>query len=242
MTQTTSLQTQLLDPPPRFSLRSLLILQAACAVFFAIAARWGIYSVPIAVAATLFLACTNVRPDQRPMKRFMQDLLGGIFLPVLCAFYDPLLFSNHQDNLLQVPVYAAIVFQMTALLAWLFGRWRLARLGGLFAGIFLAGAILALGCGIVLLPFSFIGLLVIIGLAGFAPFITCHVFLRHFLEAKKLAYSQGHAVPSTLAVLAGFFLAFAVPILIYLAWGEDVLKIIRHIPWPAEHARLFGPD
>ena len=198
-----SIADNFLDPPPRFSLRSLLILQAVCAVFFAILAAWGSDSVPIAVAATLVLACMHVRPDQRPLKRFAVDLLGGIFLPVLCAYYDPVLLGRHRGSPWQVSVYAVVVFQMTALLVWLFGQWRLARLSGLFAGIFLAGALLAFGCGIALLPLTLIGSFAIIGLAGFTPFITCHVLLRNFLQAKKLAYSQGHKVWASLAMLFG---------------------------------------
>jgi hypothetical protein len=234
MTSSPPLPSDILDPPPRFSLLSLLIVQALCAVFFAAMAAWGIFSVPIAVAAALFLASMHVRPDQRPLKRFAVDLLGGIFLPVLLAYYDPFFFGPNRGSHWQVLVYALLGFQITALIVWLFGQWRLVPLSGLFAGIFLAGAIMAFGCGIMFLPLSLFGLFVVLGLGGFAPFITSYVLLRNYLQAKKLAYSQGRDILATLAILLGLFLAFAVPCLIYFVWGEYLFKIVERIPWPPD--------
>jgi NADH:ubiquinone oxidoreductase subunit 6 (subunit J) len=117
-----------------------------------------------------------------------------------------------------------------------------AHANSLFAGIFLVGALLAFGCGFVLLPVSIIGLVAILGLAGFTPFITCHVFLRHFLQAKTIARSEGHKARASLAFLLGIFLALAVPGLIYLVCGDNIAKIIEHIPWPSEATKFLGPD
>jgi hypothetical protein len=226
-------QAQFLDPAPQFSLRMVFIIQAVCAVFFAILVICKIFAVSIAVAATLIFARVRVHPEHLPFKRLLVDLLGGIFLPALCLYYDPLVFTSRRENhFLQVFGYTAIGLQMTALLVWLFGQWRLVRLSGLFSGIFFAGALMALVCGLVLLPISIFGLLVLIGLAGFTPFITFYVFIRHFLQAKKIAYCQGRIILVDLSMLLGFFLAIFIPCLIYLVCGEYVVKIIEHFPWP----------
>jgi hypothetical protein len=141
--------------------------------------------------------------------------------------------SRRENHFLQVFGYTAIGLQMTALLVWLFGRWRLVRYSGIFSGMFFAGAAISLVCGIVLLPLSFIGLFFLIRLAGFTPFITFYVFIRHFLQAKKIAYCQGRIIILSLSMLMGFFLSIIIPCLIYLAFGEYVVKIIEHFPWPS---------
>jgi hypothetical protein len=84
----------------------------------------------------------------------------------------------------------SITFQMLAFLLWLFGKRQLASLSGIFGGILLAGVLISFACGLFLLPLSVIGLVVfLLGLAGFTPFITCHVFYRHFSYAKNAAFS-----------------------------------------------------
>jgi hypothetical protein len=193
------------------------------------------------VAATLIFACVRVRPEHLPFKRLLVDLLGGIFLPLLCLYYDPFLFTSRRENhFIQVSAYTAMCLQMAVLLIWLFGRWRLVRLSGFFSGIFLAGAMMALGCGIVLLPLSCFGLLVLLGLAGFTPFITFYVFIRNFLQAKKIAYCEGRKIRASLSMLLGFFIAISIPYLIYLSCSEYVVKIIEYIPRP--HNSFFGLD
>jgi hypothetical protein len=241
MTSSPPLPNEILDPPPRYSLLSLLIVQALCAVFFAVMAAWGIYSVSLAVAATFFVACMHVRPDQRPLKRLAVDLLGGVFLPLLVVYYDPFFLGPNRSSHWQVLVYALLGFQISALLVWLFAQWRLALLSGLFAGIFLAGAIMAFGCGMLLLPMSLIGLFVVLGLGGFAPFITSYVFLRNYLLARKLAYCQDRRLLATLSILLGLFLAIAVPCLTYFLWGECLFKVIEGIPWPPDIHEYLKP-
>jgi hypothetical protein len=41
-------QAQILDPPPQFSLRMMFIIQAVCAVYFAILVTCKVFAVPIA--------------------------------------------------------------------------------------------------------------------------------------------------------------------------------------------------
>jgi hypothetical protein len=244
MTSPSITQRQSPDPPLQYSLRSLLILQTICAIYFALAVIFKMFSVPIAVGATLIAMRIPVRPENLPLKHFVIDLLGGFFLPVLCLYFDPILFAHNKANTpVQLIALTGITFQMLAFLVWLFSKRQLSRLSGIFGGILLAGVLISFACGLLLLPLSVIGLVAfLIGLAGFTPFITCYVFYRHFSQAKNIAFSISSENWAIFMMLLGLFLAFAIPCLIYLAFGEYLPDIIKHIPWPSGPTNLFGPD
>jgi hypothetical protein len=76
---------------------------------------------------------------------------------------------------------------MATLALWL---WRGTRLGawcGVVSGVLSACALFAGGLGLVLLPFSVIGLFVLIGALGFAPFLTATTFARNAIRASAHA-------------------------------------------------------
>jgi hypothetical protein len=224
------------EEPLQFSLRAIMIAQAVCALFCGLFVMAGIFALLAAFAVTLIYCWVGVRPENARLKRFLVDLLGGAVFPVLCVLYDPVVFRG--DGWFgganrQAFAYVAIAFQIVALLCWLAASPWCGRLSAVFAGVLFAGAIMAVCIGVPILPLSIIGLIVLIGLLGFAPFLTAYVFFRNSLYAWRQAGAcSGRAARVVLFVL-GALLATAAPVLLYFVAGEWVLAAIKLIPWPA---------
>jgi len=112
------------------------------------------------------------------------DVVLGIIVPVQCLILDPVVFRFH-DGLMSGPgilqpfrifAYTSIGLGMLALSLWLLLGDRIQWASAFLAGVFLYGALFACLLGILLLPMSFIGLLVGIGVLGFTPFLSSLVF------------------------------------------------------------------
>src|SRR5690606_25475138 len=78
----------------------------------------------------------------------------------------------------------ASIMAMTAFLLW--GE-RLRGLNSLFAGLFLFGAIVSFLVGIILFPFSLLGLVLLIGALGFTPLLSSIVYVRNARRAFRAA-------------------------------------------------------
>lgn len=124
----------------------------------------------------------------------MFDVTGGVFLPFVCLWFDPIVFRGGpflgapMFGSFRIVAYSFIVIEMTSLLVWLsFGR-RLVRITGVLQGMLFAGAAAAGLLGIVLFPFSLIGLgMAGLGLLGFSPFLVAWIFLRNWLRSYRVA-------------------------------------------------------
>jgi len=55
----------------------------------------------------------------------------------------------------------------------------------LIGGVLLAGALFSFIVGVLILPLTFFGLVVLIGIVGFTPFVTAFVYLRTGIRALK---------------------------------------------------------
>ena len=128
------------------------------------------------------------------------DWLFGVILPVACFTFDPIVFTNY-GLLEDYKAFAYILsfVSVMAMSAWLIWGARLKWLNAFLAGLFIVGSIISLGIGIVIFPFSLIGLFFyFIGALGFTPLFSAMVFLRNsvrayeaakpFLEKKVLVY------------------------------------------------------
>jgi hypothetical protein len=123
------------------------------------------------------------------------DVLFGIALPLGCLTVDRILFGgNHRtffDGSIfgptQIFAYGFIVTQVTILAAWMLLRRWLTRSAAYFTGPLLAGWIFSLVVGLILLPFSVFGLLVVIGALGLSPWLTGFVYFRSWRMARALA-------------------------------------------------------
>ncbi len=136
------------------------------------------------------------------------DVAFGIVFPLICLIADPIVFRS-DGNLGDRGVladyalfaYLFIGLQAVALAAWLLLGRRLGAGGAWFAGPLAAGAIFAGVVGLAILPLSLIGLLFIIGILGFTPWLTSFVYLRNALRAYAGAW--GVVRPSARRFLAG---------------------------------------
>lgn len=119
----------------------------------------------------------------------------GVFMPMVCFYFDPFIFrewntGSSAEALLgsyQTPAYVlayAAIMSQTAWMLW--GE----QMGGfaLMIGIVLSiAAIASLIIGVVLLPFSFLGMFMLIGFLGFTPLMTSIVYARTAVRILKVA-------------------------------------------------------
>ncbi|MDX6613793.1 MAG: hypothetical protein QOD75_2979 [Blastocatellia bacterium] len=121
----------------------------------------------------------------RPQRTF--DVVFGLLVPVLCFYFDPIVF---QGNFIGEPLYSdyqmfayiVTAIEVLVLALWLFGP-RMRVMGALLGGVLIAGSAFSAVVGIAILPFSLLGLMILIGVLGFIPFLTAFVYLRNGLRA-----------------------------------------------------------
>jgi hypothetical protein len=115
------------------------------------------------------------------------DWAFGVVMPLICFYCDPFVFRGWTNEsplrAYQIPVYVIAFVSIMAMAAWLLwgeklGPGRLAA-----AWVMLAGAIMAGLIGLVLFPFSMLGLLFIIGILGFTPIFTAMIYWRNAVRA-----------------------------------------------------------
>jgi hypothetical protein len=140
--------------------------------------------------------------DSPSLAQKIFDVVMGIIAPILCLYFDPLIFKNIIFSVscgdgnatlgqpLAIFAYTLIGLGMLALAIWLIAGTRLGGSAAFFAGIFFAGAESALALGVALLPLSVPALLFIIGILGFIPFLTAFVYLRNGVRAWRSARRQ----------------------------------------------------
>jgi hypothetical protein len=114
-------------------------------------------------------------------------------------------------NLFPLFSYGVVAMEMLTLAVWLKRGGRLGRWTGFVAGVLLAGSLFAGLLGLVLLPFSMIGLLVGIGVLGFVPLATCYVFFRNGVIAYHSAAMGSVFLRVEATVILGGVLVFAIP-------------------------------
>jgi hypothetical protein len=114
------------------------------------------------------------------------DWIFGVCLPVICFVFDPIVFKGGSRTILadyQPFAYVLCFACLTTMTAWLIFGEKLRWLSGFLAGLFFLGGAVSLGVGIVLFPFSLIGLIMLIGALGFTPLLTAIVYLRNSFRA-----------------------------------------------------------
>ncbi len=147
------------------------------------------------------------------------SVLAGIIAPTVCFALERMLFSDIPDTLpgsqfidfFPLFGYGIIGLEMLVLAVWLKFGDRLGTWNALVAGVLFVGALVAGGIGLWLLPLSLIGLLVLIGLLGFVPFLTAAVYCMNAVEAYRRAGAVTVGARLTSLVLAGAILVIGVP-------------------------------
>ena len=129
------------------------------------------------------------------------DWFFGVFLPVVCFTFDPIVFNDGSlFGDYKTFAYVLSFVSIMAMWAWLIWGEKLKWLNAFLAGLFIVGSFISFGIGIIIFPISLIGLFFyFIGALGFTPLFSAIVFLRNsirayraakpFLEKKILVYS-----------------------------------------------------
>lgn len=147
------------------------------------------------------------------------DVAFGVVLPLACFVFDPFVFKGFGGGggmfaEYRLFTYALAAIEMAALGVWLVARGRLGEWAAAAGGVMLAGALFCCAAGVVLLPFSLLGLLFVVGVFGFTPFFTGFVYLRNGVRAVRLARnSLSFGVNFAGSLVVGAALAFGVPAL-----------------------------
>ncbi|HEX8722579.1 MAG TPA: hypothetical protein VF736_18325 [Pyrinomonadaceae bacterium] len=152
-------------------------------------------------------------------RRWRFDLFFGLVLPALCFAADPVVFRGWLlggrgfYGRFQFYVYSVGAMELLALAAWLFPSLLGRRRPAVLAGVLLAGGVFSFGLGLLILPLSLLGLLVVVGVLGFTPFVTGVVYLRNGLRAAAQCRTEGALRAGTTAAIAfGFVFALGAPL------------------------------
>lgn len=117
------------------------------------------------------------------------DWIFGVILPVVCFFFDPIIFRTFSGTPLagQYKPFAYLLsfFSIISLMAFMIWGAKLKWLNGFLSGLFAAGAFVSLVVGIAMIPISLVGLIVLIGVLGFTPLFTFFVYWRNSVRAYK---------------------------------------------------------
>jgi hypothetical protein len=165
------------------------------------------------------------------------DVAFGLALPVACFALEfvllpalgwlPGLVFFHRYRLFG---YGVVAFELATLAVWLGLGPRLGRWSAMVAGVLLAGSLFAGMLGLVLLPFAIPGVLAFgIGLLGFVPLFTSHVYYRNGLAAFRQAESHLGQRAIFEAVVWGAILVYGIPGLIQARVSLTTRAALREV-------------
>ena len=150
------------------------------------------------------------------------DWIFGVILPVLCCLFDPLVFngalSRNGAVLGEYKPFAYLLSSTSIILMMLFllfGQ-KLGWFNAFLAGLFLCGSAVCLLVGILILPFSLVGLIFLIGLLGFTPFLAGFVYFRSSIRAIGFAELTLKDPLLLKAIALGAIFSFVVPYVFYV--------------------------
>lgn len=156
------------------------------------------------------------------------DVFFGIGLPAFCLVMDPVVFretflGRPSFSTIAIWGYTAIGLEFGALIIWLW----LKRPSAFLAGLLCGGALFAAVLGVMLLPLSLIGLLIGIGILGFAPFLTAFVYCRNAWRAHPTALGSRSAILSSAVMIAGLLIALGLPVVTQMHVNNQISRGIE---------------
>ena len=157
------------------------------------------------------------------------DWIFGVIMPGFCFVADPFVFKSgfgSNDGFLsdyRPFAYLLSFASIMAMIAWLLWGERLKGFGVLVSGVLAAGAAISLVIGLILFPFSFLGLIVLIGIFGFTPLFTSVVFWRNSLRAYLAAkpYFESGLLTRTVGLV--MLSALVIPIIVNAALEKNIV-------------------
>jgi hypothetical protein len=182
------------------------------------------------------------------------DIMFGIFLPIICLYFDPILFCGDLSRnrflfKIRLLVYLFTSIVIITYIGWLLFEGPLKKLKLIIGGIFIVGALFSLILGIFILPISFLGLIAIIGVLGFTPFATSFVYFREWKRIINAPVRVSMNVAIVKSLISGIVTLIS-PVLIQININkimdqsiDDMINGVNFIKYPVRNKtllRLFG--
>jgi hypothetical protein len=177
-------------------------------------------------------------------------LIFGIILPVICFVADPIVFKGGSFGTAWFGTFKPFAYVLSfiavmATSAWLIWGEKLKGINAVLAGLFAISGLISLGIGIILLPFSLLGLFVIIGILEFTSLFTSMVYLRSAVRAYQTAkpFLENKLLINSFILSA--VLSFIFPAILNLKVKESLDEIkngdIKAIQANTERLKFIAP-
>ena len=171
--------------------------------------------------------------ETRNQRRF--DVIFGVILPVVVLVVDPIVFQNGirgGPGVLgdyQIFSYLLCGVQMGLLLLWRSCGSRLTSISAVLGGTLIGGAVFSFAIALLLTPFSIIGMLIVIGVAGFTPYLTGFVYLRNGVRAIK---AQDKKIPATVrgwVIVGALISSLVTPYVVSTQYSQAVAMCVSDL-------------
>lgn len=165
-------------------------------------------------------------------KQKIFDWTFGVVLPVICFSFDPIFFKGdgmwggELFGTIKPFAYLLSFVSIMAMMAWLIWGEKLGWFSAVLSGLFGVGGIISLIIGVVLIPFSLLGLIILIGILGFTPLFTSFVYLRNASRAFKIAKPFTEKRTLIGATLLSALFSFVVPFTINMEINQLLNRMI----------------
>ena len=159
-------------------------------------------------------------------KQRVFDWAYGVVIPIICVAADPIVFRN--DGILAAYrpfAYLLSSVSILAMAAWLLWGQRLGWLNSVLAGLFFVGACVSLLVGIILFPFSLLGLFVLIGFLGFTPLLSAIVYMRNGVRA----YRSGRLALDNKTAWQAAVLAAVFSVVIPYVVNWEIYRLVQRV-------------
>src|ERR1051325_11624209 len=155
-------------------------------------------------------------PAVKPSQRWA-DFIFGILAPILCLVFDPAIFrGGFPVGSGYLSAYKPFAYAEITLSVLLLAYYLLRQRGSLWlSGILLGGGVFSLTLGAFMLPMTFLGLFIFIGVLGLLPFVTGYVFLRNAYRSWRTTPTISTRNSTIIRVAVGFSLIIAIPLAIH---------------------------
>jgi hypothetical protein len=150
----------------------------------------------------------------RAQKKF--DWAFGVVIPTMCVLLDPIVFRGGISGTALLGDYKPFAYVLSfvsilGMAAWLIWGERLRSGKSFLGGLFFTGSLVSFAVGLILLPFSLIGLIFVIGALGLTPLFASFVFLRNGVRATRASATTSNKLTLVHGVALSALLSFAVP-------------------------------
>lgn len=171
------------------------------------------------------------------------DVVFGILMPLFCFYADPgIVRGGFSTPIGEVSLflYAFSGLAIITLAFWLVFGHRVRSATAALVGVLVAGAIISASIGVLILPLTLLGILMVIGLLGLVPFLTAFVYLRNALRGISRAREASRSPRFAAVVLSALF-AIAMPLSAQLWANEVIEQSIAEIIDQNSHQSLVAP-